>query len=364
MTTTHKAWVKRVLYMLAGILIFWLFMRYAFRFLLPFLIAGAWAALIRKPVLALARRTSLHEKAWSMILTAFSVAAVSVGLYFGIRALLCKADMFVAQLPEFYCRHIMPAFLCILKKVSAFSEKNAVLGSFIGAFLEKGRQHLFDLLYEISLRLANMAGKWALRVPDVFLFLSVTMAAVFLIHPDYERIMRAVRSKCPDRVLRIFCCIRTLFTEYFLKMLRAYACIFSVTFFELVAGLLLLRVSHAVSIALLIAAADILPLIGTGTVLLPWAFFSFTAGKTSFAFGLVLLYLIITLVRNWIEPKLVGKKLGIPPIVSLFLFYAGLRLGGVVWAVFSPVVAVVFKGIAESGLLSRGCGERKLMRKK
>ena len=119
-------------------------------------------------------------------------------------------------------------------------------------------------------------------------------------------------------------------------MIKAYALLLGITFLELCAGLWLLGVRYFLPIAAGIALLDILPVLGTGTILIPWVLISFLTGNRSFAVGLLLLYLFITIARNFLEPKIVGDCIGLHPLVSLVSIYAGLYLFGVTGALLMP----------------------------
>jgi predicted PurR-regulated permease PerM len=96
------------------------------------------------------------------------------------------------------------------------------------------------------------------------------------------------------------------------------------TFVELTVGFLLLKIKYAILVALLVALIDLLPVFGTGTVLLPWGFFELFMGSATKGVGILLLYFVVTIVRNFAEPKIIGKQIGINPLFTLIsmLFFS------------------------------------------
>lgn len=121
------------------------------------------------------------------------------------------------------------------------------------------------------------------------------------------------------------------------KCILSYCLIFGITFAELTAGLFLLGIKNAFAIAFIIAVLDILPVLGTGTVLIPWAVLAFASGRISTGVGVFGLYLVITVVRNLIEPKLVGKQMGLSPVIMLPCMLIGLKfleLSACLWCRF------------------------------
>ena len=126
--------------------------------------------------------------------------------------------------------------------------------------------------------------------------------------------------------------------------LRAYLILMGITFIEISVGLLCLRVDNPFGIAGVIAIADALPVLGTGTIVLPWAVICLFKGEFYLAIGLILLYLIVTIVRQFIEPKIVGDQLGLPPLVTIICIYLGFVWFGVLGAILFPVVMnIIFK---------------------
>ena len=123
--------------------------------------------------------------------------------------------------------------------------------------------------------------------------------------------------------------------------MHSYLLLMLLTFAMMLAGLLILGVRYALVIALVIAAVDILPVLGIGIILLPWGFLEIILGNAGLGIGLLVLFALATVVRQIAEPKIVGKGLGIHPLLSLFLIYAGYSLFGFFGMVLLPMVGAV-----------------------
>ena len=124
------------------------------------------------------------------------------------------------------------------------------------------------------------------------------------------------------------------------KMVRAYTVIVAVTFLELLAGLWLLGFQYVLPVAAAIALLDILPLIGTGTILVPWGIVLIAGGDLVGGVGLILLFALIEVLRNILEPRIVGNQIGLHPIVTITAMYAGLKIAGF-WGMLAAPVAVL-----------------------
>ena len=119
----------------------------------------------------------------------------------------------------------------------------------------------------------------------------------------------------------------------------------SITYIVVLVGFLLLRIKNAPIVALIIALLDVLPIIGVGTVLVPWGIFELATGNHLFSIGLLALFVINTIVRQLCEPKIVGKSLGLHPIATIIMLYAGYALFGIVGILLVPILSVIFRVI-------------------
>jgi sporulation integral membrane protein YtvI len=134
--------------------------------------------------------------------------------------------------------------------------------------------------------------------------------------------------------------------EHFSKgYLKAYLLLFLLTFSELFLGFSILRVEYALLLALLVSLVDLLPVLGVGIVLVPWSIVMLLQRDYRLGAGLLILYGTVLLVRQIMEPRLVGKSLGLHPLITLFASYAGWRLFGVLGMLLGPVLALAIKAV-------------------
>ena len=136
------------------------------------------------------------------------------------------------------------------------------------------------------------------------------------------------------------------------KWLMAQGKLMAITYGIVTAGLLLLRIPYAFAWALLVAAVDAVPLLGTGAVLLPWALVKFLQESPMVAAGLLVIYLVAVITRTTLEPRFYGRHLGLDPLVMLLFLYFGYRLWGFWGIVISPLLAATTKALTEQTDLS------------
>ena len=199
-------------------------------------------------------------------------------------------------------------------------------------------------------RLVGVAAGAAAALPDALLFLFTTALAACVTRAARPRALAFLARQIPpswrDGLGKATPVLRTALGGW----LRAQGLLMLVTFGELTAGFLLLRVELALLLAALVALVDALPVFGTGTVLLPWALFALLSGDWRLALGLAVLYGLVSAVRSLLEPRLVGRTAGLPPLAALFAMYVGFRAVGVWGMILAPLAAVFLKQLHDSGV--------------
>ena len=188
--------------------------------------------------------------------------------------------------------------------------------------------------------------------PGIFLGLVITIIASCIFGGDYGRITDFIKLQLPDRVKQMIPGLNNSMKTSLGKLFRAYLLIILITFTELTVGLMILGEPYAIAIAAITAFIDILPVFGTGIVLWPWALISVVNGNYLFTLGLVILYVVIQVVRQIIEPKLVGQSIEVHPIVTLMAMYIGVKvMGGIGFFVF-PISIIIIKNLQDNGYIS------------
>ena len=130
-----------------------------------------------------------------------------------------------------------------------------------------------------------------------------------------------------------------------------------VTFTEVFIGLTILKMlglfssNYIAVIAVVTAIVDVIPVLGTGTIVLPWAAYSFIIGDVGMGIGLLVLYATVTVIRQIVEPKLVAGQLGLPPFVTLIAMYLGLKIIGVLGVFILPIIAIMLKLLNDEGII-------------
>lgn len=311
---------------------------------LPFLIAGLIEHFVTPLAARFSRRTRLNRKVCTVLFFfAFLLLAV---LIFGLLTaqLLREAQDLIARMladigsPSSVISDVIDAIrLPDFEGAAEFRTRaKTVLTDFASDFLD-----------DLGGRLPTLAGKLISGFPTVFLFIIVTVFAGFWLCTDGNGIRRGLLAYLPEnqrtKVETFFQKRKSGIRRFSERYLRAYLLLFLLTFFILLAGFLFLGLRQAILPAFLIALVDLLPVLGVGTVLAPWAALELLRRNYYLGFGLLILMLVAAVVRQIAEPRIVGKSLGLHPLLSLAAGYIGWILVGVPGLFLGPLAALAIR---------------------
>lgn len=326
--------------------------RYGMPMLAPFVIALVISYLLQKPIRWLVRRLHLPGKAAAIfaVLLFYAAAGALISLL-GIRAFSALAD-FLGNLPTLYEEEILPFFMRILSNMETFLLSMNVSTAVLEYLARQILQSLQQMISGVSVSAMGAVSGFAYSIPGLFIKLVLLIIATFFISIDYDRLagfcLRQMNEKTKTLVLEI--------KEYVVGTLwvciRSYVLIMSITFVELSVLLgFFAGVKHAVLIALCISIFDILPVLGTGGIMIPWGVLSLLLGDFGLGLKLLLIYVIITVIRNILEPKIVGGQLGLHPVVTLASMFAGVQLLGVIGLFGFPILLSLLRHLNNHGVI-------------
>ena len=197
----------------------------------------------------------------------------------------------------------------------------------------------------------------AKQIPFVLVGILVSIITCCFMTADYPNIRDFILNQFTEEKAKKISQAKHLIFSFLGKMGKAYALILTITFIELAVGLSLLSVlniytgGYIVIIALLTAIIDIIPVLGTGSVLIPWSLISIITGNYALGIGLLVMYAIITVIRQVIEPKLVAGQLGLPPFLTLMAMYIGSQIFGVLGIFLLPLSIITVKALNDEGII-------------
>ena len=207
-----------------------------------------------------------------------------------------------------------------------------------------------QMVSSISVRTMALASDIVSSLPGTIINLVLLIISTFFIAIDYEKLTGFCMRQLNEKARTIFIQVKEYVVGTLWVCIRSYMIIMFITFVELSIGLKILGIDYAVLIALCISFFDILPVLGTGGIMLPWAAITLFQGNFTLALGLFLVYLIITVIRNIIEPKLVGSQLGLHPVVTLASMFAGVQFLGIVGLFGFPILLSLIRYLDRHGV--------------
>ena len=312
------------------------------RFFMPFVVGWILALLANPLVRFLERRVKLVRRHGSMLIIIAALAIV-IGLFYGAGLLVYREmGSFLADAPEIYQSVIAEIGDALQngRKLAEYFPQN--LQPPLLAFSDNLDGLFGKLVSRAAEPTVQIAGHVAKSIPNLLVNMVIIILSSYLFLADRESIMRWLKEHLPAFVFRYIEYMKRdakgLIGGYFLAQFR----IMCVVALILAAGFLVLGVRYGVLLAFLTAILDFLPIFGTGTVLFPWAVVKLFAGEYAYATGLIQLYILTQVVRQIIQPKIVGESMGLPPLMTLFLLYLGFKLRGLTGMILAVPVGLVF----------------------
>ncbi len=318
----------------------------AVRWLLPLVLAVPLAAALQRPRRWLEKRLSGGGKAAAAVL----VFALLMMLLAAVLLVVWRLAVWLEQDPAGR----------LLKEIGTWRER---IGSNLTAWSRALPPELSRTLEELAGRIPALlsekltalagaaAGAVLQRLPSWLLNGLVFVMAAVTLTVEYETVWDAILRRLPDSRRKTVTAARDLCGEAARRMLRAYGLLLAVTFGELLIGFWVLKVDGALKWATLIAVVDILPVLGAGAALIPWALVCFLSGDGALGAGLLVLWGVISLVRRVMEPKVIGKEMGLPPLLMLAVMLVGLRVAGFWGLILFPVAAMLIRELSRHGYL-------------
>lgn len=311
-------------------------------FFMPFVVGWILALLANPLVRFLERRVKLVRRHGSMLIIIAALAIV-IGLFYGAGLLVYREmGSFLADAPEIYQSVIAEIENALQngRKLAEYFPQN--LQPPLLAFSDNLDGLFGKLVSRAAEPTVQIAEHVAKSIPNLLVNMVIIILSSYLFLADRESIMRWLKEHLPAFVFRYIEYMKRdakgLIGGYFLAQFR----IMCVVALILAAGFLVLGVRYGVLLAFLTAILDFLPIFGTGTVLFPWAVVKLFAGEYAYATGLILLYILTQVVRQIIQPKIVGESMGLPPLMTLFLLYLGFKLRGLTGMILAVPVGLVF----------------------
>lgn len=335
-----------------------------FIFFMPFVVGWVIAAIANPLVRLLENKLKIRRKAGSVFVIVLVIAAVIGAGYLVLSKLITEGIGFVTDLPSIW-KNLESDLNELGKKwenlymrlpVDAQNTITSVmdnLSTYIGTFVSK-----------ISSPTMSAIGNFAKELPGILIATIMCILSAYFFVAEREYLNEFFRKYIPlsiqQKWLIGYRSMKKAVGGYFIAQFRIEIWMYIL----LVIGLMILRINYAFLFALLIAFLDLLPVFGTGTVLIPWAVIRVISADYKTAIGLLIIWGVGQLIRQLIQPKFIGDSIGVKPIPTLFLLYIGYKLAGVFGMIIAVPVGIIVITLNEAGVFDTPKDSLRLLVKK
>lgn len=352
-------------------------LRYAMGVCAPIVFAFIVAVVLQKPKNFLVRKTFL-KSGFSSAICVFGFIFIFIALFAVIGVRIAEEirgfiDYIVLQFQniDVLINTIEDSVLATIGRMPNFISEN--VSDSVAAFFTQLREFIAGRNTELSNQISSGIGSsfslsWitgplsgvistARQIPSAIIAIVISLVAACFMTSEYDKVKEFFVLQFPKEKRADLSRAKNILKSSLTKMGKAYLLIMLITFVELFVGLSVLKLigifqsSYIVIIAVVCAIVDIVPMLGTGTILLPWTVYSLIVGNYAMAIGLIVIYAVITVIRQIIEPKLVAGQLGLSPVVTISAMYIGLQLFGFLGLLGAPLLIIMLKLLNDEGII-------------
>ena len=358
----RKSFIINFVYTVICVGLFYVFIKYCLGVLSPFIVAFVLAYALQRPIKWAKKKLRLKSHGIISFLLVLLVVLIVMGvLSIAVLVLFNELKDFASYLTtqfssidELIVTLENYAMGVIVRLPEGIRE---TVGDYVtDAFdsLGKGQAEL-----DLSMLSAPLSGAWSVvkSLPSTILSIVVAVVSCFFMASDYEKVKDLFLSFFSESKRKSLVKTKRTAIKAIAKLLKAYITIMAITFAEMFLGLFLLKLigvydgSYIAIISFVTCIIDIIPVLGTGTVLIPWAVYNLIFGNFGMGIGLIVIYAAITVIRQIVEPKLVANQAGLPAIVTIMAMFLGVRIFGAFGIILLPFTVIILKLLYDEGVL-------------
>lgn len=371
----RKSFIINFIYTVICVGLFYVFIKYCLGVLAPFIIAFILAYALQRPIKWAKKK--LHLKSHGII--SFLLVLLVVCIVFGV---LSIAVLVLFNELKDFASYLTTQFSSIDDLIVTLENYamgiivrlpeslRGTVGDYVtNAFdsLGKGQAEL-----DLSMLSAPLSGAWSVvkSLPSTILSVVVAVVSCFFMASDYDKVKDLVLGFFSESKRKSIVKTKRTATKAITKLLKAYVTIMAITFAEMFLGLFLLKLigvydgSYIAIISFVTCIIDIIPVLGTGTVLIPWAVYNLIFGNFGMGIGLLVIYAVITVIRQVVEPKLVANQAGLPAIVTIMAMFIGVRIFGAFGIILLPFTVIILKLLYDEGVFKTKSAVKNTEKKK
>jgi len=320
--------------------------KYVVPIMTPFIIALLVSAVVHTITKKMKIPKEKLRRLAAVVLCAVIYAVVFLGAVFLSAKVVSAVVDVLKRIPQLFTVYVLP---WLEESVNHLETAVTPYDMSVASWIDSIASDLIKSLTQFVTSFSGKAVVWvtssATAIPSVLVDTIITVISTFFMVLDFEKVTGFLIKLVPGSKRELFN-TGMHYTKTMLRVyVKSYSILFTLTFVELAIGFFILRIPNAIILALVIAVFDLMPILGTGGILLPWALLSFLMENYSMAIGILALYLVITGIRNTLEPRIVGKQIGLHPLATLAAMLLGLRMFGLVGLIGFPVTLTVINAM-------------------
>ena len=344
----RKKFIIDVLYFALAAAILYFCVKYALGWVLPFIIGLLVALLVRPVMKFLYAKLKIPQKLSALILVLLFYAVIVFLIFLiGAKIVLILKDIFIS-LPDLYTNNLAPQITDLFEQFKELTERlDPSIAQVVQNMTSSFAVSSGTFVTSASSTVITYLSSTVISLPSIILFIVFSIVSSVFLAMDYNRITGYLSGIMSEKMRGRMSTLHAMAADIGGKYVRSYTILILVTFVELSIGLLILRIDNAIALAALIAFIDLLPVLGTGAVLIPWCLINVIMGSYGSAVGMAILYVVIIVVRNILEPRIVGRQIGVHPLAMLLSMYVGLKIFGFIGIFVLPIVLLAAKGFYE-----------------
>jgi sporulation integral membrane protein YtvI len=358
----RKSFIINFIYFGIIVGLYYFIVKYAFGYVFPFVFAAVLAVFLQTPIRFISKKLNIKAHGFISTLMVLLIVVLSVcALFFAVSAIFDELKELVLYLTSRF-KSVDDVVAVVEEAARNFALRlpkgiGATLGLKIDEFFSDFS--LAELSIDASMLSTPISGAWGFvkGLPSFVVSILVTIISCFFMTSEYDIIRDTILEILPAEKGKRLVKAKGTVTKGIGKLVKAYITIMLITFTEVFLGLTLMKVigvydgGYIPVIAFVVCIVDIIPVLGTGTVVIPWAIYSLFVGNIGTGIGLILLYVVITVLRQVLEPKLVARQAGLPSIVTIMAMFLGARVFGAFGILLLPLTVIVVKLMYDEGVI-------------
>ena len=317
---------------------------------LPFILAVLFAIII-EPVVSYVERKINLKRTWAVFISLITVVGGFFYLLFLMISVITKELSRLYPLVVRYSDQIISQFVLSITNLELFYLQ-LNLPSQVEITIQENMGKAFQALQTVMDNSINFLVQALTMLPSALIFLIIATVATFFISKDRQALVDFFINLLPGRAQPKTMRVIGELMRALVGFLKAYSILITITAIITIVSLKVLQMDYILTIGIIVGICDILPILGPGTVFVPWIIWQIVTGNTRLAISLAIVYILISVVRQFLEPKIVGDNIGLHPLATLISLYVGLQLGGVIGMIMGPVLVVIVMACYRVGVFN------------